>query len=306
MNSVNTKAATTAEWRRRLLLEDEGNARRAARDGGGYATDPRRGVHFAAEAKGLDTDTVASMTGALLAAINGSEWLGDEIAGLQDADYIRRVASQIWAILESKSWKTSRMVEDRQWKPAVIDVDRFSAAEPGDKIEHDVFGTAVINSSADLAGPAGVIEMRAINVTAFGGQTITLYARTYRTKPEVKLATQPKIGVRFYARDLKMVREFYEKVLGLTPTAESPSLLRYGPNIVFAEARSSESGSLFGYGPTGQSLVIEVVDLDRVFARLREFGIRLEENTHFSNRQMAFFRDPEGRRIEVFAAKKGV
>ncbi|MGO4299384.1 ADP-ribosylglycohydrolase family protein [Leifsonia sp. RAF41] len=57
-------------------------------------TRPISGLLQAAFEQGADTDTLASMTGSLLGAIHGSQWLGD-LHDVQDASYLARLASAL-------------------------------------------------------------------------------------------------------------------------------------------------------------------------------------------------------------------
>ncbi len=57
-----------------------------------YAADPMNGVLEAAYSRGADTDTLASLVGALLGAVNGIEWLGPLGEKVQDAAYLRTLA----------------------------------------------------------------------------------------------------------------------------------------------------------------------------------------------------------------------
>ncbi|MFF1632644.1 ADP-ribosylglycohydrolase family protein [Leifsonia sp. NPDC058248] len=57
-------------------------------------TRPISGLLQAAFEHGADTDTLASMTGALLGAVHGAHWLG-RLRDVQDAPYIARVASAL-------------------------------------------------------------------------------------------------------------------------------------------------------------------------------------------------------------------
>ena len=49
----------------------------------------------AAFAYGADTDTIASMTGGLLGAVVGLEWLGDYAVQVQDAQYLRMLGERL-------------------------------------------------------------------------------------------------------------------------------------------------------------------------------------------------------------------
>ena len=60
-----------------------------------YATDPFHGLMEAAFAYGADTDTIASMTGGLLGAVVGLEWLGDYAVQVQDAQYLRMLGERL-------------------------------------------------------------------------------------------------------------------------------------------------------------------------------------------------------------------
>ena len=58
------------------------------------AARPLSGLLSAAFMRDADTDTIASMCGALLGAIHGESWLG-ELALVQDADYLRSLALEL-------------------------------------------------------------------------------------------------------------------------------------------------------------------------------------------------------------------
>ncbi len=58
-----------------------------------YAADPIHGILEAAFEPNSDTDTLASMTGALLGSALGSEWLSPYAEALQDVSYIRSMSN---------------------------------------------------------------------------------------------------------------------------------------------------------------------------------------------------------------------
>lgn len=62
-----------------------------------HAVQPEQGILRAAFESGADTDTIAAMTGGLLGCLSGVEWLPGPWLGVQDADYLKRVASSIAA-----------------------------------------------------------------------------------------------------------------------------------------------------------------------------------------------------------------
>ena len=62
-----------------------------------HAARPVQGVLSAAFAKGADTDTLAAMVGGLLGCLAGVEWIPAPWLQVQDADYLRDIASRVVA-----------------------------------------------------------------------------------------------------------------------------------------------------------------------------------------------------------------
>ena len=62
-----------------------------------HAAHPVQGVLSAAFAKGADTDTLAAMVGGLLGCLAGVEWIPAPWLQVQDADYLRDIASRVVA-----------------------------------------------------------------------------------------------------------------------------------------------------------------------------------------------------------------
>lgn len=62
-----------------------------------HAAQPVQGVLRAAFALGADTDTIAAMTGGLVGALAGSDWLPAEWGAVQDCPYLRQIANKVAA-----------------------------------------------------------------------------------------------------------------------------------------------------------------------------------------------------------------
>lgn len=60
-----------------------------------HAAQPVQGILRAAFEKGADTDTLAAMAGGLMGCISGVEWLPHPWLQVQDADYLRHIASRV-------------------------------------------------------------------------------------------------------------------------------------------------------------------------------------------------------------------
>jgi ADP-ribosylglycohydrolase len=72
-----------------------------------FAARPQNGLLTAAYLHKADTDTLASLTAAILGTLHGTEWLGNLADEVQDADYIARVAEHTAAhATNSPPWPT--------------------------------------------------------------------------------------------------------------------------------------------------------------------------------------------------------
>jgi catechol 2,3-dioxygenase-like lactoylglutathione lyase family enzyme len=105
--------------------------------------------------------------------------------------------------------------------------------------------------------------------------------------------------------DPERLREFYERVLGLTPYAERPGaiLYRVGEGTLFAISRS---GNRATGGHT--QMAFTVPDLDAEVAELRSRGVVFEEYetpktdngiARMGVGRAAWFKDPDGNLIGV-------
>jgi ADP-ribosylglycohydrolase len=72
-----------------------------------FAARPQDGLLSAAFLRKADTDTLASLTAGILGALHDTRWLGNLAAGVQDADYITRLAERSAARATEPTWPTS-------------------------------------------------------------------------------------------------------------------------------------------------------------------------------------------------------
>jgi catechol 2,3-dioxygenase-like lactoylglutathione lyase family enzyme len=98
-------------------------------------------------------------------------------------------------------------------------------------------------------------------------------------------------------------RQFYGKVLGLTPIAP-PSSLAPGSVSWFRIADTDTEVHVFieepfRGGSTGQHLCLQVDDIAAYRDRLSEHGVEIEETIAIRNRPRFFVHDPFGNRVEI-------
>jgi ADP-ribosylglycohydrolase len=74
-----------------------------------FAARPQDGLLSAAFLRKADTDTLASLTAAILGALHDTDWLGHLAVGVQDSDYIAGLAERSAAhVTDSQPWPTRR------------------------------------------------------------------------------------------------------------------------------------------------------------------------------------------------------
>ena len=229
-----------------------------------YAADPSHGLLEAAFAHGADTDTLASMTGALLGAIVGFEWLEHSAEEVQDTKYFKAIGQRLIAKDTLGHCDNSNIEEN---KISSIELfDQLEQFQLGDRVvlpdgrESEIQGTYSHPSSSKAA------YARSWKLKTSDGQTVyvkkiwndkvesksrafyqnapepnskspsehQLKKSTYQAAPRFDLdadllPVKPvNSSVRLLVDNLDESRFFYGKVLGLTCSKESNNLVKYG------------------------------------------------------------------------------
>lgn len=269
-----------------------------------YAVDPIPGLSAVARLRGLDTDTVTSMTGALLGAVNGAECLAGIGFQLQDLSYIRRLAAELVENSRPMGGQAPTRFANIIEKSAPLDADqKLDQASPGHLVSLPGMGNATVRGFRELEDRSGKVVARSVELEVFKGQTIFI-----RTKPRQDSATTAykrrvpaKLGVRFYTKRLSEIRRFYEDTLGLAPENFTSSSVVYAPNVVFAELGINSSSWTLDLPAENEALIIELSNFEELRLTLAHKRIHEEMGVPRSQRKMFIIRDPDGRRIEIFA-----
>ena len=194
-----------------------------------YATHPSGGVVAAAFARGADTDTLASMTGSILGAIHGADWLSGIARTLEDADYIRSLARRT----ASPTLQPARAIQGVQsrakfWR-SFAEPPEGSTIQLADGVEGVVERVVVHKSSRPtLLARSWVVR------TSYGQ---TLRFKRFKTvappaDPRLQESSSTRTanghesmqrgGVTLKVSGFKDSTFFYRDILGLQPTREIP------------------------------------------------------------------------------------
>ena len=170
-----------------------------------HAAQPVRGILSAAFEKGADTDTLAAMSGGLMGCVAGVEWLPGPWLQVQDAAYLRKLATQVTA-----GPKDARQLPVRPLP------SRLSSADLWRENEGDVvLGGALQARATALPDPKPIaksIAVRAWRLSTSFGQT--MYVTDIRRLSSEEIANR--------ATDLPTTR----RAASAGMIAESPT--RYG------------------------------------------------------------------------------
>jgi ADP-ribosylglycohydrolase/catechol 2,3-dioxygenase-like lactoylglutathione lyase family enzyme len=211
-----------------------------------YAAQPTQGVLAAAFAHSADTDTLASMAGGILGAVNGSEWLNGLARQLEDAAYVRRLAARL-AIRAVEpgdpvdSWRPN--TQQRFWK-------EFERAEVGMRVTLPDGREGEIADTVEHTSRLRTVKARTWVVATADGQT--LHLKRVRRVPSVETAAdvetaaevpprgrldrEPRIGVVLQVTDIERARHFYADVVGLEITKDSPRYIVFGGRLALEAA----------------------------------------------------------------------
>lgn len=260
-----------------------------------YAASPLEGVLRVAKARGLDTDTIASMVGGLSGSINGTDWVAPYASQIQDSVFLRKLSHEIFHH-NGGTYRDEARVTSDQLGSVLLALRR-------DEQNFDL----PIGAKARVIGDGGVrsasskIEVRSWMLALESGQTIIIKDVTKRaisaTKPneEKGITTSSHFaGISLETTSIDSAIHFYHDVIGLRITKKSLRSVQLSDYLDLREAQSS----LMSFG--GSTVYIGVDDIIKCYDRLRQYNIRSSEiRERASGRSIVCF-DPDGRSVEIF------
>jgi ADP-ribosylglycohydrolase/catechol 2,3-dioxygenase-like lactoylglutathione lyase family enzyme len=277
-----------------------------------YASRPAQGRLAAAFARGADTDTLASMAGAVLGAVNGEEWLGRTLERVQDRAYIAVMARQL--------------MDESTPLPAVDGIPQLTSAalrEFWQKLDETPDGEAIVLPDGRMGTVVRRIEyetrsrtnrIMSWQVEIGDGQSISL-KRTTRLKPEDVPPAPPapgparryRVGVIIEVDDWEASLHFYRDVLQLDVSKQSPRYVSFAGLLALVPAstpRESEGEQLTISSSSFDSrqavtIFVPSSDLDHLRMRIAESGLAVSPPGEREGRKMFRCFDPDDNVIEV-------
>lgn len=276
-----------------------------------YAADPLEGVRRAASAIGADTDTIASMSGALLGALTGKSWLRPLIPNLQDHTYIENIA---------QSFVFNEM-RNNVPRPAIRknDLTRLSKlisdGEINSKLERLPNLMAIESVRMDINDDRSASKKTVLRYKVFTSEGLTFHFKestaAAKTKIEASLFDKQKsfsaepreshniIGISLAVSSLEASRVFYENMLGLEISGETPKTIRFGTVLALKEEHIDPLIT------RSVTIFLQVNNLEKLRRKMIEFGYPLlSEIVEKSQRRSFECTDPDGYNVEIVEHRK--
>ncbi|WFT88447.1 ADP-ribosylglycohydrolase family protein [Rhizobium leguminosarum] len=267
-----------------------------------YAAGPMEGVAAAAFSKGMDTDTIASMTGALGGAISGFDWLGSLVREVQDYEFLLDLAGRLQS--SDPSDAQIEPITDRFVSEFIHFLEGKGSAKIPTGLPKSVHDAEMVRSKSDN------LRARSWVLDDPRAQTIVIKKLDRPRNRSAEVRKQDTFnfdeshppqshhtqfaGVGLFAADLKKSTHFYRDLLGLPITRETTKLIRLGSHLVL---RQSEESVVAG---TGTVVYIQVNDLEACFKKIVDKDAPKPQIEQIGNRRSFLCSDPDGRTVEVF------
>lgn len=270
-----------------------------------HAASPLEGLISAATAVGTDTDTIASMTGAILGAVNGQEWLSRFRNETQDIGHLEYMANAVATgnyssndrglrtpvtkpVLQKFTKELESSSQSIQVLPNGLKIDSISKATQESDAQKNL---AILWKIESIDGPTFYFK------TPIRGQKNKSPQKEFPIEEEKESSSEftvSSIGISLKVSDVKRSRNFYETVLGLQVTGHSSKSIRFGTVLALKEdAQKSPS-------TTAIRIFLQVSNILSCHKKILDHHIEVKALN--DKGKVRFFEciDPDGYIIEIF------
>lgn len=269
-----------------------------------YASSPIKGLRYAVQAVGSDTDTIASMTGALLGSICGKIWISDFEKGIQDRQGLKDFSKYLLLPPPVDATPISKI----QKKEIESILDRLGNSNYGEYLDLPI-GNASIEMHDGVQSKTKTLLARSWRATLSSGQSIFFKdLKTVKHKNEsshemplfnqyghAKVPSACRVGISLQSRDISSAKMFYSEALGLPISKETQRLINFMGVLTLTRHDNGDSNTC------KSKIFIEVPDLMRCFSEVQRFANSCPilqppgtKGTHFT------CIDPDGNQVDVF------
>ncbi len=286
-----------------------------------YATQPAQGVLRAAFALGSDTDTIAAMTGGLVGALGGADLLAPEWTGVQDSEYLRRLANQLAARPPAEAPTPEHPAVTPKSLESIM--ERLVGGHQGD-LDFGGARQARIVDLYKLTPSTPSITVAGWQLATSDGQTLYVTKIGKKSKEEMAEAFAPRRpseppqkpltprneerlearagGIKLTVANLAASTTFYEG-LGLVALKKTKRFVSFG-SVSLVEAQTAvelSRGAVTEEKPNRRNRVeLHVSNIELAHRRLAEGGRQVQAILESSWGEPSFhLLDPDGNLVEI-------
>jgi ADP-ribosylglycohydrolase/predicted enzyme related to lactoylglutathione lyase len=288
-----------------------------------FAANPFHGLLEAGFAQNADTDTLASMTGGILGAIAGIEWLGNYAVKVQDANYIRDIAEHL---ARNQGDSQTQQADNFTIKKTYLDafVKQIEVSKPADTILIPDGRKAQISASVNHQSISKSTVATSWKLTTADGQSLYV-KKLSRPKNNTEINSDLKslsvfehnvelqpvnilhVGIEIPVSNLEKSRFFYEKVLGIKVEQESKSLVKCGSIVLITledykkrHGLSSETTK----PPIANTIYLVVKSFDEAYNNVSKVGAKIVKDISKNHERRYFYcLDPDDNLIRIYDVK---
>jgi len=276
-----------------------------------YAPDPIHGLTTAAHAVGADTDTIASMTGGLLGAFSGMEWLASLQNHVQDSKYLIKIATDLVSKGESTGVPDISNVSRsnlNRW------IDELSEMKSGAPCELPDGRRGSVVSRNECVGKSGKFKVIFYRIACEDGQNLYFPRIKKGTFPAADAAKGPAVstptsrafnfGPKLPVHSLDEAVRFYEGILGLNIKKRMQEVIVFEQGLVLVPGDYPKIQ--YGGKDIHSLIYIELTDIEKRYELAKSKGTKIiSPLSLWGNSKRSYFRcsDPDENIVEVFSTE---
>jgi ADP-ribosylglycohydrolase/predicted enzyme related to lactoylglutathione lyase len=247
------------------------------------AANPKSGLLAAAYLPKADTDTLASMTTSLLAALTGPDWMMPLDSQVQDAQYIADLCKRLLHV-----GKDSKQAHQTTESNANHFLSSMEKSEPGSVLSFLDGRSVTLDAREALRSKSESTDVEAFRLRSDDGQTLQIVRTHKKVAGRMKSSSQTsfplhearasdrdasalaigRIGVQVAVSQLDVMRSFYEGIIGMTPTRIGTDFVTLNDVLALSASESLET-----QGQSRIVIYINVTNIDELWLRVKREGI---------------------------------
>lgn len=276
-----------------------------------YAASPLEGLRRAASSVGADTDTIASMTGALLGALSDTGWLRKFIPFLQDNRYISKLAGDMAEgictntkethpvrradLLKISSELNASIHLQGMSLPNGMVVEKVSTFDFVSELGHQPYWEILTTEGLRM-----FVRMSRSSIT-HAKQNRDTQKVSNENAMEEKAGADVDVfaGLSLNVSNLENSVLFYQNILGLNVSGRSGKVVRFGHSLAFKEEPETPEGF------KSVTIYFRVENLEELQRKLQAVNYpSLTDIVETPKRRAFTCADPDGYFVEIFQDKR--